>query len=311
MKSTNGTITFITLILISISCAHVSLAASMFTGVYIFGDSLSDTGNVYAATGGANPPAPYYDGRFSNGPTWVEQLATRHLDLAAPTPSLAGGTNHAWGGAYTSTEGDVPSALSQVNGYVAAGGGFASTDLVILWGGANDFLSGGVTDPAVSVGNLSVSITALVGAGANTILVPNLPDLSDTPAITGMGDPAVSAGIHALTVGFNTLLGAELDSLRGSLGADLVNLDIYSLSKQITADPASFGLSNGTDSALFSGVLGDDANAYAYWDNIHPTGAVHGLFAERAGVALGVPEPSAALLLWVGMAGLMWRRDRR
>jgi hypothetical protein len=50
----------------------------------IFGDSLSDPGNTFAATGefavrpfAPIPAAPYLIGRFhfSNGPTWVEQLA--------------------------------------------------------------------------------------------------------------------------------------------------------------------------------------------------------------------------------------------
>jgi hypothetical protein len=46
-----------------------------FTALYVFGDSLSDTGN--------NPaPAPsYYNGRYSNGPLWVEYLSA---DLGLP-----------------------------------------------------------------------------------------------------------------------------------------------------------------------------------------------------------------------------------
>ncbi len=51
-----------------------SSAASAYSDIFVFGDSLSDSGNVFAATGGF-PPAPYYDGRFSNGPTYAEDLA--------------------------------------------------------------------------------------------------------------------------------------------------------------------------------------------------------------------------------------------
>jgi phospholipase/lecithinase/hemolysin len=46
--------------------------------LYVFGDSLSDTGNVYRATGRTTPPdPPYFRGRFSNGPVWVEHLGAR------------------------------------------------------------------------------------------------------------------------------------------------------------------------------------------------------------------------------------------
>ena len=74
------------------------------SGIVSFGDSLSDVGNYYAATGGAVPPASYgYDpGRFTNGPNWVEYLA-RDLGVAVPTASLKGGTDYAYGGATTGT----------------------------------------------------------------------------------------------------------------------------------------------------------------------------------------------------------------
>ncbi len=63
--------------------------------VVVFGDSLSDTGNLYAATGGGVPPdPPYWQGRASNGPLWSELLAA---DLGAAL------TNNAINGATTGT----------------------------------------------------------------------------------------------------------------------------------------------------------------------------------------------------------------
>ena len=73
--------------------------AGTIDALYSFGDSLSDTGNVYLATGGTLPGTPYFPGRFSNGPIWIDYLA-RSLGLPI-TPSLAGGTNFAYGGADT------------------------------------------------------------------------------------------------------------------------------------------------------------------------------------------------------------------
>ncbi|HEY9301471.1 MAG TPA: SGNH/GDSL hydrolase family protein, partial [Phormidium sp.] len=53
------------------------------TELYVFGDSLSDAGTVFRATGGMYPPnPPYFQGRYSNGRVWVEYLALcLHLDF--------------------------------------------------------------------------------------------------------------------------------------------------------------------------------------------------------------------------------------
>src|ERR1700720_1020420 len=42
-----------------------------FTALYAFGDSLSDTGRNPA------PGPSYYNGRYSNGPLWVEYLSAQ------------------------------------------------------------------------------------------------------------------------------------------------------------------------------------------------------------------------------------------
>jgi phospholipase/lecithinase/hemolysin len=43
------------------------VTAHAYSTVYVFGDSLSDAGNVYLASGGAQPAAPYFNGQYSNG----------------------------------------------------------------------------------------------------------------------------------------------------------------------------------------------------------------------------------------------------
>ena len=43
-------------------------------GLIVFGDSLSDTGNIYKATQETIPPPPYFEGRFSNGLLWIDYL---------------------------------------------------------------------------------------------------------------------------------------------------------------------------------------------------------------------------------------------
>src|ERR1051325_6177463 len=65
--------------------------ADQFKRLIVFGDSLSDNGNLFALSGNTYPPPPYYLGRFSNGPVWVEDLAER---LGVPLDDFAvGGAN--------------------------------------------------------------------------------------------------------------------------------------------------------------------------------------------------------------------------
>ena len=71
--------------------------------------SLSDAGNDWIVDGHTDPVSPYYQGHFSNGLTWVEDLSTM-LGLGTLKPSLAGGKDFAFGGAETG-----PTAIEGVN----------------------------------------------------------------------------------------------------------------------------------------------------------------------------------------------------
>lgn len=100
-------------------CGTSALAAAPFTGLYVFGDSLSDNGNNLLAFGGATggpvvptatwvPTFPYDSGVYSNGPVWVNSFAAG-LGLAPfAAPSFLGGGDYAAGGAKVGTEGDPP-----------------------------------------------------------------------------------------------------------------------------------------------------------------------------------------------------------
>ena len=112
-------------LVVSVTCLLISQASfAAYSQIVSFGDSLSDTGNIFTSTGGAYPAAPYFDGNFSNGDIWIENLASS-LGVAAPTASLVGGTNYAWGGARTTEAGGAgqPSAQTQVAQYFAATAG--------------------------------------------------------------------------------------------------------------------------------------------------------------------------------------------
>jgi phospholipase/lecithinase/hemolysin len=290
-----------------LSSASTAPAATLFNRIFTFGDSLTDTGNTSLATGGALPGPGYDGGRFSNGPLWVETLADK-IGIAAPTPSSLGGTGHAWAGAATGGFALPPSMQLQAQGYASSGGTFLPTDLVVVWGGANDFSDNPGANPIASANNISSIITTLAGAGARNFLVPNLPDLGDTPRSIATGNPLVIGALSGASMMFNMSLAASVPALEASLGINIRLLDVFSISKEIKADPGAYGITNTTLGALTSGNTAS-ADQFAYWDDLHPTTRVHDLFANAAFAI--IPEPSSAVLLCLSGAALLTRRTRR
>jgi thermolabile hemolysin len=172
------------IIVLAVTMLGTSLRAGDITGIVAFGDSLSDTGNTYHAYG-YPPSPPYHQGHYSNGPIWLEYLAGQ-LGVAAPTPSRAGRTDNAWGGAETGNGTSfmgTPNIGSQISTYLASNKNtVGSTQLITIWGGANDFLNGGVTVPTMPLMNLATEISTLAAAGGKLFMVPNLPLLGELPA---------------------------------------------------------------------------------------------------------------------------------
>jgi phospholipase/lecithinase/hemolysin len=156
-----------------------------YSDLVIFSDSLSDIGNVYGSTLGLVPLSPpNYQGRFSNGPLWVEEMAQKQ-NLPAPIRSRNGGNDYAYGGVETGWGNTTylffqfPNLGTQINSYLSNHTPNAS-QLFTVWGGAND-LNDGQTDMTVPVLNLANHINALAQAGAKNFLVPNLPPMGETP----------------------------------------------------------------------------------------------------------------------------------
>jgi hypothetical protein len=161
----------------------VDVFSEHFTGLVDFGDSLTDVGNRYAASGGTDPTSPPYDaGRWSNGPLWIEHLAAG-LDLPALTPSALGGNDYAAADAGTAATGYAHNGSAnigtQIGAYLATHPTIDGGQLFVIWGGTNDFGPHSKPDPTATVANLAAEITELAQAGAKQFLVPNLMPLGD------------------------------------------------------------------------------------------------------------------------------------
>ena len=307
----------------ALTFASVSAHAGPYTQMVVFGDSLSDNGNVFAATGGGLPVFPYLPGRFSDGQVWVEGLATA-LGLPALTPSLLGGTNYAWGGARSgSAPGSVPGVLTQL----AIWGGnpanaFADPNaLYVVVAGGNDMRDArGASSTAVSrqaaadaaAGNIAAAVSTLASRGARHVLISNLPDLGNTFEAVLLGLVANSSDVSQRFSTAISGLEAMLEALFPNLDIDM--LDMAGITAAVRTDAltnggATYGITNATrPCGTFAGSAGAACNVSLFSDALHPSAAGHALLAQAA-LQL-VPEPATPLLVALALMGLVVLRRR-
>ncbi|MEB3179128.1 MAG: SGNH/GDSL hydrolase family protein [Nostocaceae cyanobacterium] len=319
----------------------IKAMAASFSQIVGFGDSLLDTGNTSSLTRDAialglplpfpiPPSPPYFNGRFSNGPVWIEQLASG-LGLTY-NPA----TNFAIGGATTGTNNTLldnlipglplpgnplglPGLQTQVDSFVTANPQADANALYVIWAGANDYLGDDVTNPAVPVSNLANAVTSLSRVGARNFLVVNLPDLGQLPGTRG--NETVSTLLDLLTVGHNAGLADTLNTLGRQPGINITGLDVNSLLRRAVTNPGEFGFTNVTDACLnlTAQTLCSNPNEFLFWDNLHPTTQGHSLIAQAALSSLrsstSVPEPSTAVgmlaLAGLGAAGVLKRQRKK
>ena len=302
------------------------LAAPTFSNMVVFGDSLSDTGNLFIATGGTQPPAgqPYFNGRFSDGPLWVESLAAGlNLPLAS-NPYLVGGNNYAFAGARTGTSSSPPGLLAQVGGlwgpthpladqaalYVVVAGGNDLRDARSVPGSTAASRQAAAQAAATNVFN---SVALLAARGARHVLIANLPDLGATPEAALPGLTAQSTDV---TLRFNALIGAFEASLEALFsGLDVDMLDMFGLGAAIRTDAlsnggATYGITNvNSPCAGFLGSSGAACNVSLFSDALHPSARAHALLGAAALAAL-VPEPASLALVVLALTGLVVVRRR-
>ncbi|OUL18893.1 SGNH/GDSL hydrolase family protein [Nostoc sp. 106C] len=251
--------------------------------LYVFGDSLSDTGNIFKATNGVYPPSPpYFQGRYSNGPVWVEHLSSK-LGL-----NNTKNINFACGGATTisGSLNGIPGALAQVYSYTKNQQKLNPNALYILWAGANDYLFG-TTNTTAAIANLSNAVQSLLTAGAKTILVANLPDLGKIPATYNTFN---SSNLSAVTSLHNSELTKSIDSLQQKFGSGskIIQLDVNSIYREAISNPAKFDFTNVTSSCLSNVTSCSNPDKFLFWDSIHPTTAAHRILADAALKAISI-----------------------
>ena len=276
---------------LAVSAVAQAPANRTFSNYYFFGDSLTDSGNTFALTG--QPPAPYFNGRFSNGLTYAEYLAPG-LAVASTTPTNAARLNFAFAGATAGTGSAVPTLAQQVGLYQARGITANANGLYVLLAGANDLLNAiqvpanqnatamnaSGTAASTAVAN---AVTSLSGLGAKNILVLNLPDISKTARFTTGSGASGALFMQTGVLTYNRDIVSRLGALPLASDVNLTVFDLSAIFSQILATPQRFGFSV-TNQEYLGILLGGgnpgDVGNYIFWDGIHPTTKAHAVFAQ-------------------------------
>jgi len=258
-------------------CATDAYAAP-FDEIVVFGDSLSDNGNLVFFEGQPAPdPDLYWQGRLSNGPVWVEYLAGSDL-LDAPLK------NRAFGGAETRSL--IPPGLVEqlILHALDDDPPFSPDTLFIVWIGGNDYLNSDRLAQDV-VNDIESVLNDLARFGARHLLVLNLPDLGVIPENINSPDAAPAT---AFTLEYNAALGSMLDRFSTAHPAvALYEFDAYGLSLAVANNPAAFGFLDATQpSPNFEEAGNFDGGGSVFWDDKHPTTQMHALLADRVYASL-------------------------
>lgn len=287
--------------------ASAGSAPSPFSRTVFFGDSLTDSGHFRPVLVQLNPQATMV-GRFTTNPglVWAEYLARLYGTNAWANGNGQGGDNYAVGGARVGVDtigalGATPSMVSQTATYLSANGGRADANaLYTVWGGANDLFAVAAGAPAqATIGQAVASqvgiVTTLKNAGAQYILVPNLPDIGLTPQFIA-GGAAMQGLATQLSAGYNQALYGAL----AAQGLEIIPLDTFAMMRELAANPGQYGFTNATNMACKTGqsiscvptdlVSPEAANSYVFADGVHPSTRTHEILAQYAASVIEGPR---------------------
>jgi len=272
--------------------------AAPLHNIVVFGDSLSDNGNLYEFMKHQLPQSPpYFEGRFSNGPVWVE-----HVIASYPSAHLL---DYAVGGSGVS-EDDEDEVLftlrKQVNAYLLSHQDKADPDdLYVIWIGANNYL--GLPEEAdktindVNAGIVN-SVEKIIRKGAKHIMLFNIPDLGKTPAAIEFEATDI---MSYFSIKHNEKLYQSFTNLKdiypevkwlyfdlGSMFSDVVERPDYYGFSDVTHTCSNFIVDELSKKSVLNMVSrvtpkanNDACDGYLFFDLVHPTAHAHYLIAGK------------------------------
>lgn len=283
----------------------VQASATPLNKIVVFGDSLSDNGNLYEYMKRELPMSPpYFEGRFTNGPVWIELLT----DMYYPGHSQAHLLDYAFGGAGISEEVDddddevLFTLRREVDSYLLTHQDKADdSSLYVVWMGSNNYLAvpedvDGTVDVVIS--GIKHDLQRLIQRGAKHFLILNVPDLGRTPA--GKDFDAMDL-LTELSTKHNALLKKTIDEMAiEDPTLHFLYFDIRANLDELLDSPERFGFTNTHDTCyeemitspseksilkMVSSVKAranvDACTGYVFFDPVHPSGPTHAILAER------------------------------
>ncbi len=315
-----------TLILFILAGGALQAQAPIFTQIIVFGDSLSDDGNIAHLVRdkvgfsypSSNPEFNYSDYRFTNDfntdppsrlyhGVWHEQLAQSFLHLPVATNSKDGGTDFAFGGA-TTKDGTQDVTIID-NPLPFAGGNLTITidnlgqqvadylashtpdpnALYVIWGGGNDlFDDQSMTNVSNTASRVGVLIQRLAAAGARNFLVPNVPPLGAVP--NSFGDPNRVASLNLDSAIYRNDLNSVIASTKSALASGGITIQVYTFDVWLDVIRVLGQPSKYGFINVTDSAQGNSSvnpDQYLFWDDIHPTTAGHHQLASQANRLLG------------------------
>lgn len=269
-----------------------------FSDFILFGDSLTDAGNSYAAWGTPDSP-PYWQGRFSNGEMWGERVHEWMGLVSITGRDAVSGNNRAFGGA-SSGNGlsfwTIPNVGKQVDDYLN-NHAVSNTTGVALWAGGNDFLNYGQTNTQTVVDNLQEHTLQLIAAGTTDVLLFEMPPLEKVPNMRD-NSQADKDTMHQRVLDFNVKLHVMANNLASSQGVNISVAPVWDYFEMFYWNSYYVDVVNVTHAACeHSGAtcsngdpIAPNAHQYIFFDDLHPTLTTHELVARMIQETFGISD---------------------
>lgn len=268
-----------------------AVQANSINRIVTFGDSLSDTGNLFNGSQWVFPNAnSWFLGHFSNGLVWTEYLAkAKDVPLYNWAVGGAAGTNQ-----YVALTGVYDQVTSYLTYMKVAKNYRPENSLFTLEFGLNDFMNYD-REVADVKADFSSALIRLTESGASNILLFTLPDATKAPQFKYSTEQEIIK-VRGKILEFNQFIKAQAEYYQ-SQGKNMVLFDASTLFASITDDPEQHGFRNASDACLDinrssaadylrSHSLTNDcatygSDSYVFWGVTHPTTATHKYIADH------------------------------